>query len=256
VPLANHTSDGNQFRVWSVARAMTAFGFHVVGYRRLTSAGGTNAFRWTEATGMVSLGDLAGGNVASDAMAVNDNGSVIVGVSSSVNGNEAFIWRSATGMVGMGDLNGGSFASQANGISGDGETVVGFGTTGLGVFDTQAFIWTQASGMRRLRDVLIEQGASIPADVALSTATSISNDGRIISGVSYGTSRNSVWIARLGTATTPCIADWNVDGGIDGSDIESFIIDWQNGTADANQDGGVDGADVQAFFLVWEAGGC
>jgi Matrixin/PKD domain len=55
-----------------------------------------------------------------------------------------------------------------------------------------------------------------------------------------------------------CFADYNLDGGVDGSDIDSFFTDWQQGNAaaDANSDGGVDGADIEAFFLVWAAGGC
>jgi len=55
-----------------------------------------------------------------------------------------------------------------------------------------------------------------------------------------------------------CFADYNQDGGIDGSDIEAFFIDWEAGSAsaDTNEDGGVDGSDVEIFFLQWEAGGC
>jgi len=53
-----------------------------------------------------------------------------------------------------------------------------------------------------------------------------------------------------------CPADFNQDGGVDGSDVEAFYSLWENGDsgADFNQDGGVDGADVEAFFLRWEAG--
>ncbi|MFZ4576726.1 MAG: GC-type dockerin domain-anchored protein, partial [Phycisphaerales bacterium] len=56
----------------------------------------------------------------------------------------------------------------------------------------------------------------------------------------------------------PCPADYNQDGGVDGSDIQSFFIDWQAGTvaADVNQDGGVDGGDIETFFVAWQAGGC
>ena len=56
----------------------------------------------------------------------------------------------------------------------------------------------------------------------------------------------------------PCAADFNQDGGVDGSDVEAFFIPWHAGSpsADVNGDGGVDGADVQHFFRVWEAGGC
>ncbi len=56
----------------------------------------------------------------------------------------------------------------------------------------------------------------------------------------------------------PCFADYNMDGGIDGADVDAFYADWEAGNldADVNQDGGVDGADVDTFFAAWEAGGC
>ena len=65
-------------------------------------------------------------------------------------------------------------------------------------------------------------------------------------------------VSECGSACSPCAADYNVDGGVDGSDIASFIPDWENTApcADVNLDGGVDGGDIEAFFLVWEAGTC
>ena len=55
-----------------------------------------------------------------------------------------------------------------------------------------------------------------------------------------------------------CAADFNRDGGIDGSDVSAFFLAWERGGdgADVNEDGGTDGADIEAFFGVWEAGGC
>jgi len=55
-----------------------------------------------------------------------------------------------------------------------------------------------------------------------------------------------------------CAADYNVDGGIDGQDIEAFFLDWAAAApcADVNADGGVDGPDIESFFTVWQAGGC
>jgi hypothetical protein len=52
-------------------------------------------------------------------------------------------------------------------------------------------------------------------------------------------------------------ADFNGDGGIDGSDIEAFFFAWVlgSGWADVNGDGGIDGADIEAFFALWENGG-
>ena len=56
----------------------------------------------------------------------------------------------------------------------------------------------------------------------------------------------------------PCFADFNLDGGVDGSDLQAFFETWSSGVneADVNLDGGVDGADVETFILQWQAGGC
>jgi hypothetical protein len=63
-------------------------------------------------------------------------------------------------------------------------------------------------------------------------------------------------VTSTSAAVTICIGDFNCDGGVDGSDIESFIVTWQTGEAagDLNGDGGVDGGDVEFFFVRWEAG--
>ena len=55
-----------------------------------------------------------------------------------------------------------------------------------------------------------------------------------------------------------CPADFNLDGGVDGSDVSSFFESWEAGDslADVNRDGGVDGSDIDTFFTAWEAGGC
>jgi glucose/arabinose dehydrogenase len=55
-----------------------------------------------------------------------------------------------------------------------------------------------------------------------------------------------------------CVADFNRDGGVDGSDVEAFFNQWELGapSADVNFDGGVDGSDIEVFFLQWTNGGC
>ncbi|MBS0198262.1 MAG: hypothetical protein JSR77_16035 [Planctomycetes bacterium] len=55
-----------------------------------------------------------------------------------------------------------------------------------------------------------------------------------------------------------CAADYNQDGGVDGSDVNAFFFDWEGGLpcADVNQDGGIDGQDVDYFYSVWERGNC
>lgn len=51
-------------------------------------------------------------------------------------------------------------------------------------------------------------------------------------------------------------ADVNNDGGVDGSDVETFFIAWAIGepVGDFNEDGGTDGADIEEFFIVWQGG--
>jgi subtilisin-like proprotein convertase family protein len=60
------------------------------------------------------------------------------------------------------------------------------------------------------------------------------------------------------TFCPPCAADFNIDGGIDGSDVAEFFNAWSSASpcADVNEDGGIDGLDVQSFFDLWSAGGC
>ncbi len=55
-----------------------------------------------------------------------------------------------------------------------------------------------------------------------------------------------------------CPADFNLDGGVDGADVEAFYFAWEAGRpeADVSADGGIDGSDVEVFFTAWQAGGC
>jgi subtilisin family serine protease len=71
----------------------------------------------------------------------------------------------------------------------------------------------------------------------------------------YGGASGSVHM-ELGDPCPPCVGDFNLDGGIDGGDIDAFFHAWEGGdaSADVNQDGGIDGSDVSEFFSHWEAG--
>lgn len=53
-----------------------------------------------------------------------------------------------------------------------------------------------------------------------------------------------------------CPADFNQDGGVDGTDVEAFFIAWSAGepTGDFDRSGGIDGQDVEAFFARWTTG--
>lgn len=73
------------------------------------------------------------------------------------------------------------------------------------------------------------------------------------------TVRSATYAQRSGLIVSSyCPADFNLDGGVDGSDVSSFFESWEAGDslADVNRDGGVDGSDIDTFFTAWEAGGC
>ncbi len=169
----------------SAARAVSADGSVVVGYgtaagRPIPTGGSTaqtqEAFRGTEAGGMVSLGILPGSYLGTDALAVSSDGSVVVGVGYNASSfPEAFRWTQGGGLQSLGFMAGGN-QSTATGVSGDGSVVVGFGNT-TGVF-TGAYRWTQASGMTYLGDL---EGGSVE-----SAANAVSADGSTVVG--YGKS--------------------------------------------------------------------
>ena len=53
-----------------------------------------------------------------------------------------------------------------------------------------------------------------------------------------------------------CVADFNLDGAVDGADRELFELLYEQGyaAADVNLDGGVDGADFETFYIAFEIG--
>ena len=128
----------------SEANGVSADGSVVVGVSQ--SANGSEAFRWTQATGMVGLGDLSGGSFNSVAYGVSADGSVIVGSGKSAIGDEAIIWNSSQGMRSLKEVLTNDYGlnlagwtlKYATAISADGLTVVGRGTNPSG--NTEAWI--------------------------------------------------------------------------------------------------------------------
>jgi probable HAF family extracellular repeat protein len=116
-------SGGN---VFSIARGVSGDGSVIVGPSH--SAAGQQAFRWTQATGMVAIGPPG-----SDAFAVSHDGSVIVGEMTASGG--AAIWDSVNGFRLLSDVLtqelgldiAGWTLGQAQGVSADGLTIVGWG---------------------------------------------------------------------------------------------------------------------------------
>jgi probable HAF family extracellular repeat protein len=170
-----------------------------VGYGNVDGMSGKEAFRWTMGTGMVSLGQLPGAAINSEAHDVSADGSVIVGNGGSNLEAEAFLWTSAGGMMGLGYLPGFDDESRAFGVSADGTVVVGETRGGAGAMI--AFVWTQADGMQSLRDVLIANGVTGLDNWELSMASGISADGEWVTG--WGTNPAGIEEGFLANISAP-----------------------------------------------------
>lgn len=108
------------------------------------SLGSTNlqAFYWTQTTGMVAIGDLAGGRVESAAYGINNLGQV-VGYSHTADGDRPFLWTPGASLQNLGFLAGRSINNpQARAINASG-VVTGAETQG----GTRAFQWTASTGI-------------------------------------------------------------------------------------------------------------
>jgi MYXO-CTERM domain-containing protein len=163
----------------SQVRGISSDGTVIVGVSSSSTGSGSEAFRWTEAGGMVGLGLLPGATLTSEAHAVSSNGSVIVGRSFNSSSNqEAFRWTQSGGMVGLGDLAGGTVFSDAYGVSGDGAIVVG---NSQGASGNEAYYWTATTGMVSLQTYLTGQGVDLTG-WTLRNVWAISSDGTTLAG--------------------------------------------------------------------------
>jgi probable HAF family extracellular repeat protein len=180
----------------SHANAVSADGSVIVGdssSSNNTVAGVTEAFRWTEGTGMVPLGDFPGGGFSSIAYGVSADGSVVVGRGHS-GVEDPFRWTTATGLVHLGFLPCDTW-STAFASSADGSIIVGDPNQGTG---DCAFIWDAQDGMRSLHYVLTNDYGLSVTGWQLSHASAITPDGKIIVG--YGTNpsgKTEAWLADL-----------------------------------------------------------
>lgn len=205
----------------------------------VVGSSGSQAFRWSAGSGIVGLGDLAGGAFESTASDVSGNGSVVVGASTSTSGREAFRWSAGSGMVGLGDLAGGDYKSYASGVSGDGSVVVGYGTTATGI---EAFRWTTGSGMVSLGDLAGENANSFSQN---SYAVGVSEDGSVVVG--YGTSDSGQeafrWTASGGMVGLGDLAGGNFQSvAYDSSDDGSVVVGF-----------GISASGYEEAF-IWEQG--
>lgn len=163
-------------------------------------AGRSEATLWRDGVPL-GLGFLSSpvGSVTSEALDVSGDGSVVVGTSFPGPSGpvseriEAFVWTGNGGMKGLGFLPG-HVESYAIKISADGRIVLGSGNSATG---REGFLWTEAGGMRTIKEVLIAAGIDVSGWSNL-TANDFSDDGTFLIGGGLapdGTGRN--WWASI-----------------------------------------------------------
>jgi uncharacterized membrane protein len=140
--------------------------------------GDFEAFRWTESTGVIGLGELPSGTSYSLGMDVSDDGAIVVGTAHGQE-QEPFRWTSGDGMRALGAIAGGAFEGDGQAIAGNGSVIVGDLLTGP--MTTEAYVWSEADGQRRVAEVLADCGASTE-DWSLESAHDVSADGSTIVG--------------------------------------------------------------------------
>ena len=198
---------------WSQAIAVSADGTVVVGMAG-NGQGQQEAFRWTEADGMLGLGLLSGGGW-SQANAASADGSVVVGTCQQEDGNTvSFIWSESAGMellppVGeeQGFYNGYQVYPQA--VSDDGSLVVALGESdesGAGL------VWERNHGWQTLQQRFEYLGMSPSMDLSYMHAIGVK--GRNIVGIvdQFGAA-NSLYVRESAAAARSGVAaDWLSDG--------------------------------------------
>jgi uncharacterized membrane protein len=165
----------------AIAGGISSDGSTIVGQSASTS--GNEAFRWTLATGITGLGDIAGGAFASDATGCSATGLFVCGTGAYDTNSQAFRVDTLAGggPIGLPFLPSGGYASNARAMSADGNTIVGdnlFSGPPPSLPIIQAFRWTNpASGGLGTQELGFLSGGSFS-----STARASSSDGSVIVG--------------------------------------------------------------------------
>jgi uncharacterized membrane protein len=169
---------------YSRANAISADGSTIIGWNDQDNGNRTGVI-WQNGIPLDLVDAL--GNPVGEALAVNSDGSVVVGTgynNPDTGGSEAWRWTTATGVQGIGCIdNFGCGPAYAFAVSDDGNVIVG--ASGFG-FDRSATIWTPVTGMQALTDYVTAQGVTIPDGWALKSGGGVSADGKTIAGWGLG----------------------------------------------------------------------
>jgi uncharacterized membrane protein len=160
------------------------------------AVGGSSGYAvyWDTDDGSVhDIGSVSENRLGSTARNISPNGNYIVGSERYSNYQEVFLWQSGQ-MIGLGQLDGHSNKSIAYAVSNN-EIVVG-----MAEIDNyeNAFIWDQLSGIRELKDVLINGYNLDLTGWQLLKAYDISADGNVIVGSGINPEGiHEAWVATI-----------------------------------------------------------
>ncbi|MEX2219121.1 MAG: hypothetical protein WD749_10225 [Phycisphaerales bacterium] len=216
------------------AHAMTPDAQSVVGVHS------NRAFRWTQQTGLLYIDGPWNGVSFVSVYGLSADGGVLVG-QGRLGAGPVQAARFSSGVVQLlGDLPGGSDSSVAYSVSADGQIVTGLSSALAG---SAGFVWDPENGMRDLRMLLLQRGASGLAAWPRLGSQGVSADGRTFFGTGTapdGTSHG--WVAKL----APC-GYANCDGSttapeLNVADFGCFLARYSQGCSDpaacyANCDG-------------------
>lgn len=191
------------------AMAARVFGMRADGLYRVGRGDRSGTSPWIAIFWVTGTGDFRffPGTVGyAEAFGTTATGHVSVGTASSPNTERLFGVGEAVYWIGsdptaLGDLPGGVFKSTAYAISDDATVIVGQGTSAIG---NEAFLWTQADGMRRLKDVIEDDFGIDLTGWTLSVARDVSAAGDAIVG--WGTNpsgQQEAWLFRADCLARP-----------------------------------------------------
>ena len=220
----------------SRATAIAGDGSLIVGFSEHPQHGCRVPVCWNSGT----LQHYAGSEVRGEALAVNSDGTMVVGYHVSEQVEQAHLWTPTDGLIPLGNLSRSSWdPSRATHVTDNG-TVLGTSTkTTWNV--TEAFIWDPFDGMVRLQDLLVEQGAVIPENIWITEVLAVSGDATTLMG-SWRSAQNEqgYWMAQADTRQKgrirECLAsldgsrlDLNFELALADSTVQPILIANRNG---------------------------
>ncbi|TVQ62837.1 MAG: hypothetical protein EA378_03215 [Phycisphaerales bacterium] len=189
----------------SSAAAVNADGSVVVG-RAWSGTAPFESYRWTSASGMVGIGDFAGGVAnQSSAWSVSADGSVVVGSGFAPDGSRAYAWTQTGGFEQVDPIPGGAF-SESRVISGDAR-LMGVNSSGGSLGGLRPSIYSRETNTHV---TIIPNGPGM----TVSSIYGLADDGTAAAG--SGTFNDGI-----NSYSTPY--HWTADGGTQSLGILGFV---------------------------------